>query len=118
MQRLKRMARYWDMFANSGNFRDSITMLWRSGSPFQRLIAFADFIYQRTGKTHQIALPRQFDLLLEHLGNTAEAGRSLAADYLRPGRRDLPESLQAYAVRERPERKLSAPTRQQRHLHP
>jgi hypothetical protein len=98
MQRLKRMARYWDMFGNSGNFRDSLPLLWADGSPFWRFMAFADSVYRRTGKTHQIALPRQFELLFEHLGRTEPAGRALACDYIRPGRRDLPAALEPFVT--------------------
>jgi hypothetical protein len=117
MQRIKRMARYWDVFANSGNFRGSLALLWQSGSPFWRFLAFSDFIYLRTGKTHQIALQRQFELLFEHVGRTEEAGRLLAEDYVRPGRRDLPEMLQPFAAA-RPARDAARahPARQARHM--
>ncbi len=116
MQRLKRMARYWDMFANSGNFRDSLPLLWANGSPFHLFIAFTDFVYERTGKTHQIALPRQFELLWDYLKHPKIAGRSLAADYLRPHRRDLPEFLKPFAPPIAPRESL-LPTQRRQHRH-
>jgi radical SAM superfamily enzyme YgiQ (UPF0313 family) len=97
MQRLKRMARYWDLYANSGQFRQALPLLL-GDNPFANFLVFADFIYARTGKTHQLALATQFELLFDHLGNSAEAGTALAADYLRPGRRDLPDFLEPYAA--------------------
>ena len=117
MQRLKRMARYWDIFANSGHFRESLPLLWPSGSPFRQFLAFGDFVYQRTGKTHQIALPRQFEFLWDYLDHSETAGRSLATDYLRPHRRDLPDFLKPFAPA-LPPRDAHAPTqpRQLRHM--
>lgn len=117
MQRLKRMARYWDMFANSGNFREALPLLWPTGSPFQQFLTFSDFVYGHIAKTHQIALPRQFELLFEHLGRSEAAGRRLAIDYLRPRRHDLPSFLQGFAPPELPrESSTAARPRQFRHL--
>lgn len=120
MQRLKRMARYWDLFANSGNFRDSLPLLWQTpaaSSPFWRFLAFSDHVYTRTGKTHQIALPRQFELLFDFLDRSPEAGQSLAQDYVRPGRRDLPGLLQPFApARPAKDTSSASPARQARHL--
>lgn len=98
MQRLKRLARYWDLFANSGNFADTLPLLWSRGQlPFYAFLAFADHLYATTGKTHQIALPRQFELLYDYLmANGADAtatADALARDFRRPGRRDLPTFL-------------------------
>lgn len=117
MQRLKRMARYWDIFSNSGHFCESLPLIWASGSPFRQFLAFGDFIYQRTGKTHQIALPKQFELLWDYLKHSETAGRALAADYLRPHRRDLPDFLKPFAPAS-PARESPSPTqpRQLRHM--
>jgi radical SAM superfamily enzyme YgiQ (UPF0313 family) len=123
MQRIKRMARYWDLYANSGQFKQSLPLLWLGqgpeGSPFWRFLQFSDFIYAKTGKTHQISLPRQFEFLYEHLGKSPEAGQSLAADYLHPGRRDLPAFLEPHAptpTRQTKTPKVASPPRQARHL--
>lgn len=72
MQRLQRFARYWDLVANSGRFSRTLSLLLniksdeldtQKISPFRSFIAFADWLYAHTGKTHQIALERLFDLI-------------------------------------------------------
>ena len=72
MQRLQRFARYWDLVANSGRFSRTLSLLLniksdeldtQKISAFRSFIAFADWLYAHTGKTHQIALERLFDLI-------------------------------------------------------
>jgi radical SAM superfamily enzyme YgiQ (UPF0313 family) len=69
MQRLSRFARYWDLVANSGRFAHTLPELLatRDASPFHSFIAFADWLYASTGKTHQIALERLFELVHQWL---------------------------------------------------
>ena len=120
LQRIKRMARYWDLYANSGNFRDSLPLLWRDGgSPFAAFMAFSDFLYAQTGKTHELALSRQFELLWSYLntrhGGDDVAGLTLANDYRRPGRRDLPGCLERFATEARASEARVSHRRQDRH---
>jgi radical SAM superfamily enzyme YgiQ (UPF0313 family) len=87
MQRMTRFARYWDMVGNSGRFARALALLLHvGGSPFERFMAFADWFYARTGKTHEIAIERMYDALHAYLVETlrvdaAEAEAALAADY-------------------------------------
>jgi len=60
MQRLVRFARYWDLVANSGRFPQALPLLL-GDSPFAHFLAFSDWLYATTRKTHQIALDRLFD---------------------------------------------------------
>lgn len=71
MQRLQRFARYWDLVANSGRFCQTLSLLLclkpdeknlHQPSAFASFMAFSDWLYACTGKTHQIALERLFDL--------------------------------------------------------
>lgn len=62
MQRLVRFARYWDLVGNSGRFPHTLPLLL-DASPFARFLAFSDWLYASTQKTHQIALPQLFELL-------------------------------------------------------
>ena len=103
MQRIRRIARYWDLLANSGQFAQSLPLVWGDGSAFAGLMALSDWLFARTGQTHRIALPRLFVLMLEYLTtqrglSPATAGVPLAADYLRPGRREIPEALKPFAA--------------------
>jgi len=62
MQRLSRFARYWDMIINSGRFPHSKELILAT-RPFENFLALSDWIYQKTGKTHAIALERLFRLV-------------------------------------------------------
>jgi len=80
MQRLRRFARYWDIVVNSGRFVEAAPLLWRDGAPFQRFLAFSDWLFARTRQTHAIAAPRLAKLLGEHLGATEEVRAALERD--------------------------------------
>lgn len=131
MQRLRRFARYWEMVANSGNFASTTPMLWSGGSPFSGFLAWSDWLHERCGQAHGIALDRLAGLLLEYLtgmrgmANAMVAG-ALRADYMAAGRTELPAALrESKAGRDRgrggsanqgtPQRH-GAPPRQARHL--
>ena len=47
---MRRFWRYWDLLSNSGNFRDTLPMLWEDGaSAFGRFMALSDRLYARWG---------------------------------------------------------------------
>jgi radical SAM superfamily enzyme YgiQ (UPF0313 family) len=140
MQRLRRFARYWDLLANSGNFRTSTPLLWSkleyggegscpldasSPSPFTAFFAFSGWLYARLGKRHGIALDTLAEALFAYL--TSEAGLphervalAMWTDYQAGGRKDHPAFLAPHLPvepRRRPAMKaVPAPKRQARHL--
>jgi radical SAM superfamily enzyme YgiQ (UPF0313 family) len=70
MQRVARFARFWELIGNSGRFSRALPLLLRPAAgeaapegAFARLLRFSDWLYARTGKTHEIALER----LVEHV---------------------------------------------------
>ncbi len=68
VQRLRRLARFWDLVANSGRFPQSAPLIWQEGSsPFAEFLRFSDWLYGRTGAQHAIALSRLATLLGEYL---------------------------------------------------
>ena len=93
MQRMRRFARYWDLFANSGNFVESLPLLWRDRSPFERFLEFSDWLFAKLGKNHAIALQNLAAGLFEFLEQGEEAARAIWADYQRCGRSDRPAFL-------------------------
>jgi hypothetical protein len=106
MQRLKRFARYFDLFANSGGFRHGLELAISHGpspSPFAGLLAFSDWLWITTGQDHAIAKPRLYDLLakyLDHLGvPPATTDDALAQDAVATGCTALPDRLHAPAER-------------------
>ncbi|MEO6022219.1 MAG: DUF4080 domain-containing protein [Burkholderiales bacterium] len=99
MQRLSRFARYWELVANSGRFARSVSVLL-GNAPFARFLAFSDFMFAKTGKTHEIALERLYDLifyfLTEHLALDAASIRPrLIEDYQASGARGKLSFLEA-----------------------
>jgi radical SAM superfamily enzyme YgiQ (UPF0313 family) len=125
MQRLRRFARYWDLIANSGNFRETSPLVWRDGSPFRSFLALGDWIYAETGQTHAIALARLAELIFRHLtevrGHSAsDVAETLWRDYQRVGRSDRPDFLRPHISDDRVPAKSSVArpgrTRQSKHL--
>lgn len=122
MQRISRFARYWEVVANSGRFRRGIALL-AGDAPFERFMRFSDWLYARTGKTHEIALDRMFEHV--HAFITGEldipeeiASAALLADYEASGARGRVSFMLERGVR--PERIRSGTARsalrQARHL--
>lgn len=68
MQRVNRFARYWDMIANSGRFKNTLPILL-GDSAFDNFMQLTDDLYQETGSTWKISLQRQFVMLFQALKN-------------------------------------------------
>jgi hypothetical protein len=89
------------MVANSGNFIESTPLIWNSGSPFAEFLAFGDWLFAETGRSHGIALTKLAEYVFRYL--TEKAGReqphaaeTVWRDYLRGGRSDMPLFLRGY----------------------
>lgn len=98
VQRMQRLARYWDLVANSGRFAQSLALLLAGASAFSAFGTFSDWLWQTTGKTHEFAHDKLVDLLFDHLTEVrqldAELVRAaLLADYLASGARARPRCL-------------------------
>jgi radical SAM superfamily enzyme YgiQ (UPF0313 family) len=101
MQRLRRLARYWDLVANSGNFLQSAPRIWGEGSAFGGFLRLADWLGERARKTHGIALHHlaelMFVFLTQELGqNATDVAQALWQDYQRGGRSDRPAFLRTH----------------------
>ena len=64
---MKRFARYFEIFRNGGDHARALELLLAAGSPFDRFLAFSDWLYARLGRTNQIALARRCELIFEFL---------------------------------------------------
>lgn len=127
VQRLRRFARYWDLVGNSGNFVETTPRLWAAGeSPFYAFLRWSDWLYARLGRTDAIALPRLMECLFEYLTNergqnAAGVAESLARDYQRSGRSDVPTFLRPHLAQLMPmqgARPATALPKRQARLHP
>lgn len=127
MQRLRRFARYWDLVANSGNFPETGSLLYRRGgtSAFWSFMEFSIWLHRQAGRTDSISLAALcqylFGYLREVIGLPEEVVASaLIRDYQRSGRNDTPEFLRRYSAHQRKERVRTEvstlPRRQARHL--
>lgn len=124
MQRMRRFARFWDLLGNSGNFLESVPLLWSGAeSPFPRFLSFSDWIGERLGRQHSLALATLSEALFTyhttHGGEDPEqVGAMLVRDWQRAGRPDAPPFLSAHAGKKRAARSADLPKRQARHLAP
>ncbi|NNC99827.1 MAG: DUF4080 domain-containing protein [Gammaproteobacteria bacterium] len=64
VQEINRFARYWDLLANSGRFKNSLPLLLGE-DPFGNFQKIARALFMRTGQTHKISLLRLYDLLFD-----------------------------------------------------
>lgn len=101
MNRLARFAKFWDLYANSGHFIETLPQLWRSRSPFARFMEFADALHRRWGRSHGISLEERAEALFEHLGD-ANAASVLWRDLSRGAHRDMPKFLRPFLGYEDP----------------
>lgn len=95
---LRRFARVWDLLGNSGNFVETLPLLWQAESPFWTLWRLTDWLHKRLGRFAGIPLLKLTELVLEfattQLGRDVnELSRTLLRDYQRGGRSDLPVFL-------------------------
>lgn len=130
MQRLRRFSRYWDLLGNSGNFRQTLPLVWtdpdgKPASSFARFLDLSDRLYSKMGRNHGIALQDLAQFLFEHLTTQLShspqvTATALWSDYQRAGRSDRPHFLRPYITGQptaRPSpRSGTAPARQARHL--
>ena len=124
IHRLKRMARFWDLVGNSGNFQASLQkMLDSQPSAFFEFYRFSEWLFEKENRRHGIALSRLFERVFEYLTDErgedkAEIATILWSDYTRAGRRDRPAFLRPYELPEPPARSAverTVPERQSRH---
>ena len=105
MQRFTRLARYWDLIANSGRFKRSLYLLIDGAeSPFQAFLDLSDWLWRTVQKTSGLTPEALVDLLFDYF-TTARATdpqfmrETLLADYLQSGARAKPKVLQALLTR-------------------
>ena len=126
MQRLRRFARYWDLVGNSGNFVETAPLICSAtASPFEAFMRWSDWLFERVGRRHGIALSCLAELIFEYLakipGLAAErTAQALWRDYRNGGRKDRPQFLRDF-IREADEipardKRPTGLKRQRRHL--
>jgi radical SAM superfamily enzyme YgiQ (UPF0313 family) len=79
MQRVNRFARYWDMIANSGRFKNTLPLIVND-SAFDGFMQLSDGLYQAAGSTWKISLQRLFVLIFEILQSRGDIDESILFD--------------------------------------
>lgn len=113
MQRMRRFARYWDLVANSGKFVHTCGLLLSDAhdkvdgqtlqGPFNRFLAFSDWLYARTGqRTHGIAQHVLAEALEQYLVDQRQMNKLLVQEVLKKD--------------QNPRRRGDVPRRQAQHL--
>lgn len=82
IQKMKRFARFWDLTYNSGNFKNSIRLLWKDNTVYDAFFAFSEWIYSQTDSTWKISLDRLSKLLFEYLTDELKIETQTVADIL------------------------------------
>ena len=84
MQRLKRFARYFEIYANRARFARGLALaLALKASPFHAFLAFSDWLWATDAREHAIALARQYELLADYLSGPGQLPRAQVLDELR-----------------------------------
>ncbi len=127
MQRFTRLARYWDLIANSGRFSQTLAQLLavnvHRASPFQAFLDLSDWLWNNTRTTGHLTPEVLVDALFDYLTTQAKVNPELArewllCDYLKSGARASPRALKAVLPKQPPPMAKAArqlATRQQRH---
>jgi hypothetical protein len=111
IQIMKRFARFWDLYYNSGNFKKSLSLLWKDESVFENFYAFSLWIYAQTDSTWKISLPRLGELLFTYLTQQKKIAKEdvaepMLGDLLKLKGRAIPTYLKPYAKNFQTEAKL------------
>jgi radical SAM superfamily enzyme YgiQ (UPF0313 family) len=108
VQRFTRFARYWDLVANSGRFRQTLPLLLltRASSAFDSFWAFADWLWRKSGQTSGLAPETLVDVLFDYLTTDCAVPaptvrKALLADYLASGARASPRALKGWLPKQR-----------------
>lgn len=123
VERFTRLARYWDLVANSGRFPQTLPLLLAGSSPFNAFLAFADWLWQSTGQTSRLTPEMLVDSLFDYLTGvigmeTESVRQTLLADYQASGARANPACLQGLLKdREKPMPRLARALAQRQDRH-
>ena len=128
VQRMIRFAKFWDYYANKGNFGGTLELLRELSSTrsppslFDEMMQLGEFLTPRHPHLHSISLVNLVESAWCYL--TAERGvpedrarAVLAADYLTPTGREIPSFMKGLQLpRKMALRKDGLPPRQRRHV--
>lgn len=103
MSQFKIFAKYWDKYYNSGNFIDSIQVLFGVSNPFDAFFDFTKYAYAHLQATFGISLERYSEILYYYLvdekqKNAIETREKILRDILKKPGRKVPKFLRDYKL--------------------
>ncbi len=102
LERFTRMAKFWDLVANSGRFKKTLSLIIEKRAPshsyFESFIQFSDALWMRFGKTYGLSPEELVDAVFDHLTQACGFAEKqvrdlLLVDYLASGARGRPNCL-------------------------
>ncbi|UYZ84788.1 B12-binding domain-containing radical SAM protein [Entomomonas sp. E2T0] len=124
LNHIKRIAKFWDLIANSGRFKNTLPLLLRDDA-FNAISDFSYWAFPKVNQTHGIALDKLlalvFDYLNEHTDHSLETiQQAMQQDFIRIGTHgwprflgDPPENWKEHLINKTKQKTL--PKRQQQH---
>lgn len=102
IQIMKRFARFWDLTYNSGNFKNTMPLLWSDGKVFDAFYKLSLWIYSQTASTWKISLQRMAELLFTYMTQELklpvhDVAHAMIRDIMKLKGRALPSYLKEYA---------------------
>ncbi|MDH5464993.1 MAG: B12-binding domain-containing radical SAM protein [Thiovulaceae bacterium] len=106
IQQMKRFARFWDLYYNSGNFKASMQLLWKDKSVFESFWDLSLWIISQTQSTWKISLDRLGELLFEYMTSQLHLDESFVSqtiveDIFAIKGRNIPKKLRPF-IKEAP----------------
>lgn len=101
IQIMKRFCRFWDLTYNSGNFKNSVKLIWQNSSVFEEFYNFSEWAYSQTNSTYKISLIRLGELLFSYLVdikklNKKDVALNIYQDMMKLKGRAVPSYLKPY----------------------
>jgi hypothetical protein len=122
VQAFTRLARYWDLVANSGRFARTLPLLLSASSAFGAFADFSEWLWEQTAKTSGLTPEQLVDSLWEYLTCPRAfppdvVRTALLADYEASGARSNPTALQGWLSHGKTHPTLAGSLQQRQQLH-
>jgi len=127
LERFTRMAKFWDLVANSGRFKQSLPLILEPTAPkhssFWSFMNFSDELWLRFGRSYGLSPEELVDAVFDHLSVKAgfdqeRVREKLRLDYLASGAKGAPKCLSLVRSTQKTRRaQLFAAERERRLVH-
>lgn len=97
LNHIKRIAKFWDLIANSGRFKHTLPLLLNHDA-FNAISHFSEWAFPKVNQTHGIALDKLFGLIFEYITQHTQhelttIQQAMQQDFIRIGTHGWPKFL-------------------------